>query len=712
MADVSFNEDDNDFLENSKNIVVDEYIEQLQDFFETIYKKQVEHLAYNYPDVKSLDIDYKDLENFDLSLAETLLETPSLVFEAAEIAIQRIDVGVLDAEIEFKPRIRFFNLPEEHTISIRDIGAEHLNKLVSVEGVIKVITERLEKLVVAKFVCRKCSNVYNIHQKTQTLSKPVICECKSREFDIDLEQSKFIDYQKIQIQEPLENLQGSQQASNLDIFLSEDLVNKCVAGEKIIVTGVLKLKPPKGDTNIYQKYLVAHHLDKTEQEYEELKVTDEEIKQIKQLSKKEDIYKMLSSSIAPNIYGHDIVKEAITLQMFSGVQKKVGPQDLRGNIHILLVGDPSTGKSQLLRYADSLAPKSIYVAGKTASGAGLTVSAVKDEFGEGGWTLKAGAVILANGGLAMIDEFDKMDTDDRSALHEAMAQGTVSVSKAGLYSKFKANTSILAAANPKLNRFDTYKPALEQINLPFSLLSRFDLYFIIKDTLNKELDQDIANHILKTHTSAERFLKSKSQKTISKEDLEDIQKLITPQISLDVFKKYVAYARQNIKPVLSKDASQMIIDYYIQLRDLGRKSGSFSATPRQLEGLIRLSEASAKIKLKDQIDIEDAQRAIKVFKTSLEQTATDKETGIIDIDIISSGQSTSERSQLKKLLKLIKDLTEDDSEGVTFNNIYEILEKDGFSREKLATLIKKLKNIGELYEPKSGYYKVVAPDYQ
>jgi replicative DNA helicase Mcm len=156
----------------------------------------------------------------------------------------------------------------------------------------------------------------------------------------------------------------------------------------------------------------------------------------------------------------------------------------------------------------------------------------------------------------------------------------------------------------------------------------------------------------------------------------------------------------------------MIIDYYIQLRDLGRKSGSFSATPRQLEGLIRLSEASAKIKLKDQIDIEDAQRAIKVFKTSLEQTATDKETGIIDIDIISSGQSTSERSQLKKLLKLIKDLTEDDSEGVTFNNIYEILEKDGFSREKLATLIKKLKNIGELYEPKSGYYKVVAPDYQ
>ncbi len=710
MVDSSF--EDEDFVEDSKNIVVDEYIEQLQDFFETIYKKQIEHLAYNYPDIKSLDVDYKDLENYDLSLAETLLETPSLVFEAAEIAILKIDVGVLDSEVEFRPHIRFFNLPEEHTISIRDIGSEHLNKLVSVEGVIRVITERLEKLVVAKFVCRKCSKVYNIPQKSQTLSKPVICECKSREFDIDLEQSKFIDYQKIQVQEPLENLKGSQQASNLDIYLSEDLVNKCVAGERVVITGTLKLKPPRGDSNIYPKYLVAYHLEKTEQEYQELKITEDEIREIKQLSKKEDIYKMLSSSIAPNIYGHDIVKQAISLQMFSGVKKKVGPQDLRGNIHILLVGDPSTGKSQLLRYADSLAPKSIYVAGKTASGAGLTVSAVKDDFGEGGWSLKAGAVILASGGLAMIDEFDKMATEDRSALHEAMAQGTVSVSKAGLYSKFKSDTSILAAANPKLNRFDLYKPALEQIDLPFSLLSRFDLYFIIKDTLNRELDQDIAGHILKTHEAAEKFTQSKTKKSISKEALEDIEKIITPQIPIDIFKKYVGYARQNINPVLSKETSQLILDYYIKLRDAGRKSGSFSATPRQLEGLIRLSEASARVKLKDKIDVSDAQRAIKIFKTSLEQTAVDKETGLIDIDIISTGQSTSERSQLKKLLSLIKDLTKDDSEGISFNDIFEIVEKDGFTREKLAESIKKLKNVGELYEPKSGRYKVVSPDFQ
>ena len=278
----------------------------------------------------------------------------------------------------------------------------------------------------AHFICRKCQNSYNIKQTSQTLTKPVVCDCKSREFDLDLEQSKFIDYQKLEIQEPIENLKGSEQANHVEVFISDDLVNSCSAGDKVIVTGVVKLKPQK-DSNMFNKYMIANHLEKVDQEFEELDITPDEIEEIKQLAKKEDIYELLAQSIAPKIYGHDIVKQAITLQMFGGVKKKVQKQDFRGNIHILLVGDPSTGKSELLRNAATIAPKSIFVSGKSASGAGLTVSAVKDDFGEGGWTLKAGAVVLASGGIAMIDEFDKMDNEDRSTLHEAMAQATVSV---------------------------------------------------------------------------------------------------------------------------------------------------------------------------------------------------------------------------------------------------------------------------------------------
>ncbi|MFA7709298.1 MAG: minichromosome maintenance protein MCM, partial [archaeon] len=402
--------------------------------------------------------------------------------------------------------------------------------------------------------------------------------------------------------------------------------------------------------------------------------------------------------------GHEVVKEAITLQMFGGVKKKVQKQEFRGNIHILLVGDPSTGKSELLRNAATIAPKSIFVSGKSASGAGLTVSAVKDDFGEGGWTLKAGAVVLASGGIAMIDEFDKMEPEDRSTLHEAMAQATVSVSKAGLYAKFRADTSILAAANPKFNRFDKFKNPIEQIDLPFSLLSRFDLYFIMRDTLNRTLDIELSKHIIAVQEAAQKL--SSPDGELSKEEMEQIQDSVLPKIEPNIFKKFVAYARQQIKPKLSKEASERILNYYIDLRDLGRKSESFGATPRQLEGLIRLSEASAKVRLKHTIELEDAQRAIRIFRVSLEQTAIDLETGKIDIDIITTGTSTSERQFIKRILNIIKDLTADGN-PVNFSDIAETMEKQNIGKDKLMEAIGKLKKSGELYEPKNGFLKPV-----
>ncbi len=711
MADINLdNELETMEKTGSSDLAIDEYIEILLDFFEEIYKKEIEHLASNYPKEKSLDIDYKKLEDFDLDISERLLESPVIITEAANAAIKKIDIGILDSEIKFEPIVRFYNLPEEYMVDIRDIGSEHLSKLTAAEGTIRLITERLEKLTTAHFVCRKCGTTTDIIQKTQQLTKPMQCrECKAREFDIDLEQSKFIDYQKIQMQEPLEKLKGSDQAANIDVYLSEDLVNLCSAGDKIIVTGTLKLKPPKGDLNIYGKYLIANHVEKVDQEYEELKISPDEEQEIKDLAKKENIYELLSKSVAPNIFGHDVVKEAITLQMFGGVRKEVAKQKLRGNIHVLLVGDPSTGKSKLLEYADILAPKSVYVSGKTVSGAGLTVSAVKDEFGEGGWTLKAGAVILASGGIAMIDEFDKINPDDRSSLHEAMAQSTVSVSKAGLYSKFRADTSILAAANPKYNRFDPYKNPIEQIDLPFSLLSRFDLYFVIPDVLDRTQDINIAKHILKTQSLAERLTNSEKNKSISKEELEEIEKKVLPAIDPEIFKKFVAFSRQNIRPVLAESASEKILNYYVELRDMGRKSKSFAATPRQLEGLVRLSEASAKIKLKDTIDDEDAERAIRIFKTSLEQTAMDVETGKIDIDILQTGQSQSERNLVKTVLKYIKDLSQG-GEPVSTKELLEFAEKEGKSRDKVHDAIVKLKKIGDVYEPRNGLLKATEPD--
>ncbi|MFA5745877.1 MAG: minichromosome maintenance protein MCM [archaeon] len=703
MTDFDFDELDEGFKDQT-NLALDEYISIFEEFLDAVYKKEIEILASNYPDKKSLDIDYKRLEAFDLNIAERLIENPNLIIEAATAALRKIDVGILEqTDQRFEPHMRFFNLPEEYRVDIREIGSKHLTSLISAEGMIRQTTERLQKMMEAHFICRKCQNSYNIKQTTQILAKPIMCDCKSREFDLDLEQSKFIDYQKIDMQEPIENLKGSEQANHVEVFISDDLVNSCSAGDKIIVTGVVKLKPQK-DTNMFNKYMIANHVERVDQEFEELDITPDEIEEIRQLAKKEDIFELLAQSIAPKIYGHEVVKEAITLQMFGGVKKKVQKQEFRGNIHILLVGDPSTGKSELLRNAATIAPKSIFVSGKSASGAGLTVSAVKDDFGEGGWTLKAGAVVLASGGIAMIDEFDKMEPEDRSTLHEAMAQATVSVSKAGLYAKFRADTSILAAANPKFNRFDKFKNPIEQIDLPFSLLSRFDLYFIMRDTLNRTLDIELSKHIIAVQEAAQKL--SSPDGELSKEEMEQIQDSVLPKIEPNIFKKFVAYARQQIKPKLSKEASERILNYYIDLRDLGRKSESFGATPRQLEGLIRLSEASAKVRLKHTIELEDAQRAIRIFRVSLEQTAIDLETGKIDIDIITTGTSTSERQFIKRILNIIKDLTADGN-PVNFSDIAETMEKQNIGKDKLMEAIGKLKKSGELYEPKNGFLKPV-----
>ncbi|HRT03081.1 MAG TPA: minichromosome maintenance protein MCM [Candidatus Diapherotrites archaeon] len=702
--------------DKTSDLALDQYVDLLVEFLETNYKREIDYLASNYPNKKSLNIDYKKLEDFDLDIAETLLEHPNIIINAANLAIKRLDIGILDSELEskFEPIVRFYNLPKENLIDIRNIGNEHISKFISVEGTVRLITERLEKMTEAYFICKQCGTGVYVEQKSQILQKPLACRnCRKREFNLDIDQSKYIDYQKVQIQEPLENLKGSEQANSLDIYLSEDLVNVCSPGDKIKITGTIKLRPPKGETNIYSKYMVANHIEKEEQEYEELIIYPEEEQEIKELAKKENIYEILASSVAPHIYGQEIVKQAIVLQLFGGVNKNLANQPFRGNIHILLVGDPSTGKSAILEYCAQLAPKSIYVAGKTTSGAGLTVSAVKDEFGEGGWTLKAGAVVLASGGVAMIDEFDKMSTEDRSALHEAMAQGTVSVSKAGLYSKFKANTSILAAANPKYSRFDSFKSPLEQIDLPFSLISRFDLYFLIHDLLDRKLDKEIGEHILKTQQIAQKI---SSEGSLSKEEIDDAAKKILPIVSPNLFKKYVAYARQNVKPVLTKEASDKLLEYYVSLRDIGRNTKSYSATIRQLNGLIKLAEASAKIKLKKEIDADDAERAILVFKTSLEQVAIDKDSGKIDIDILTTGQSQSERNVLKNLLKLIKDLSGGDETGagstpVAISDIVRAAETETLPKDKIIDAIKKLKKIGDIYEPTNGFVKLTNPAY-
>ncbi len=419
-----------------------------------------------------------------------------------------------------------------------------------------------------------------------------------------------------------------------------------------------------------------------------------------------EIYENLIKSIAPAIYGHERVKESIILQLFGGVKKYLpGNQTIRGNIHVLLVGDPGTGKSQILQSSHNIAPRSIYTAGKTTSGVGLTASAVKDDFGEGGWTLKAGALVLSSGGICMVDELDKMDAEDRSAMHEAMEQGMISVAKAGIVTRFKSDTSILAAANPKMSRFEQYTPFIEQINLPASLISRFDLFFMIKDVLDKTKDEAITAHILKTHKSGELISQYKKKgKAFQKHEQEEIDLISAPPVDPELLGKYISYTRQNIFPVMTKDAIQAIGDFYIGLRDIGRKDGSYAATHRQLEGLVRLAEASARIRLFDTAKKEDAERAIKLVKASLSDVVTDPETGKIDYDIIMTGQTHTQVTNMRKILSIIRDKAAE-MDNVPLQDVLNEAVAEGIDKERARDLIQKLEKNGELYRPRHNFLK-------
>ncbi len=334
-----------------------------------------------------------------------------------------------------------------------------------------------------------------------------------------------------------------------------------------------------------------------------------------------------------------------------------------------------------------------------------TASAVKDDFGEGGWTLKAGALVLASGGMVMVDEFDKMEPEDRSAMHEAMEQGQVSVAKAGMVTRFKTDTSVLAAANPKLSRFDTYKPFFEQIDLPASLISRFDLFFMIRDTLDKKKDETIAAHILATHRAGEQLLQmSRGNKQINAAEIQLIQEKVSPMIDVLLLRKYISYARQRVFPILSHEAVAQIQEFYVGLRDQGRQAGSYSATARQLEGLVRLAEASARVRLSDEVGVEDAERAIRLVKSSLEDVVKDPETGRIDIDIITSGQTQSSRDHMRVITEIVKSKGKEMDRVPIQDVIAEALSR-GIEEEKVRDLITKLKKAGDIYEPSHGFLK-------
>lgn len=1022
-----------------------------------------------YPKKQSVLIDFQALQEFSPQLSEALLNTPDDVLREFNKALdkEREHIAFSKPSDNIRLFVRFQNLPPESEIKVRDCISERINKFFTIRGLVTKTADVLPKVWKGVFICKRCKAEVESIQTENMVRSPAVCEqCGRREFEMSAEKSKFIDFQRAEIQEPLEMLKGGEQAKRITVWLENDLTNKVVPGQKLILMGILRLEVPKYKGTIYQKFIEINNLQFTEQEFEELEISEADEKRIKKLSKEPKIIEKVIDSIAPSIYGHTEVKEAIALQLFGGASNKQLPDGMkiRGNIHVLLIGDPgcligdervalgngaivrlesmgsehlqeiyqqiltgqgykradatvfhtyknqpvmeivtesgksikgtynhpllivdgrewfwkrldeiepgdrvavttwipctitaplktgwsiqkgrfgpkpkvhlpkfldedvaaflgyvlgdgwvtrtrvafdvapgesdllpqlekivkakfglephvierkvagkkpifvvdvhsvdlaknlsflrekrvpeivmasgnkvaaefiawlfeadgcvfckgrgrravqlksseiellrdvqtlllrfgvhsrinernltirragsirkfaesigfrsqkkkvklkelvanvkdlqhefgkqlservvevrpvgianvfdievpnghrfiangiishNTAKSQILKYVNRLAPKSLYVSGKSATGGGLTAIAEKDEFGEGGWVLKAGALVIASGGLACIDEFDKMSEDERSSIHEALEQQTVSVAKAGIIATFKSETAVLAAANPKYARFDPYRPPFEQFDIPATLLSRFDLIFPVKDVLDETKDKELATHILNAHKLSQTIASG------SKEDVSEIIKSLTPPIEEELLRKYVAYSRKTCHPVLTEDAITRLKDYYVDLRKRG-VGGSVPLTPRQLEGLVRLAEASAKLRLKKNVELEDAERAIRLVEFVLRAIGMEKESGVFDIDRIITDHPKSERDKIYTITGIVKGL-EEEYDMVPVSRVMEEAQNlHNIDNRMAEKLIEELVKKGDLYEPKYGHLKTVS----
>ena len=654
---------------------------KFEEFFATSYKDDVFKILEKYPDERSLNVNYQSLEIFDPELADLLIEKPEEVIQAAQIAIKNIDPLVKDADIN----IRFENLT--NIIQLKDLLSKYIGTFVAADGIVRKTDEIRPRIETGVFECRGCMRLHEVEQTSANhIIEPSLCsECGGRSFRLLQEESKYIDTQTARMQEPLENLSGGTEPKQMLMILEDDLVDELNPGDKVRITGTLKTFREERSGK-FKNYIYVNHIEPLEQEFEELHLSEEDEEKIIELSQDPHIYDKIIKSTAPSIRGYRDVKEAIALQLFGGAAKQLEDETkLRGDIHILIVGDPGIGKSQILKYVSRLAPRSIYTSGKGTSGAGLTAAAVRDELG--GWSLEAGALVLGDQGNVCVDELDKMRSEDRSALHEALEQQTVSIAKAGIMATLNSRCSVLAAANPKFGRFDRYKVLAEQIDLPAPIISRFDLIFVIEDKPSRDGDAKLADHILKIH----------------KENTVDYE------IEPELLRKYIAYARRNVNPQLTDEANDVLKEFYVSTRNSNpEEQGAVPITARQLEAIIRLSEASAKIKLKEYVEKEDAEKAVRLQMACLKEVGVDPETGEIDVEILEGGTPKSDRDKIQRVTEEIKLLEEEFAGDAPLNVLLSNMsEKYGVSEDKTEQIVRNLKQKGVIYEPNTGYFRRV-----
>ena len=610
---------------------------------------------------------------------------------------------------------------------MRDLNPNDIDKLVSVKGLVLRTTPVIPDMKVAFFRCNACDHTIAVEIDRGVISEPTKCPrqvCgQTNSMMIIHNRSSFADKQVVKLQETPDLVPDGQTPHSINLCVYDDLVDCCRAGDRIEVCGIFRSLPVRTNSrqravkSLYKTYLDVVHVKKIdkkrlgtdsstlnqdasqhEQEVEQVrKITADEIEQIKQVAERDDLYEVLARSLAPSIYEMDDVKKGVLLQLFGGTNKTFEKGGrYRGDINVLLCGDPSTSKSQLLQYVHRIAPRGVYTSGKGSSAVGLTAYITRD-IDTKQLVLESGALVLSDGGVCCIDEFDKMSDATRSVLHEVMEQQTISVAKAGIITTLNARTSVLASANPINSRYDPNLPVTANIDLPPPLLSRFDLVYLMLDKVDEKIDRQLARHLTDMY-------------------LEDIPDKVTNNYVLPVefLTVYIQYAKENIHPVMTEAGKNELVKAYVEMRKLGDDSRAsekrITATTRQLESMIRLAEAHAKMRLSQTVELIDVKEAERLIKSAIKEYATDPVTGRIDMDMVQTGTTSAQRRMQQDLVNEIMSVVEENNNVLRVNELMIKINEKSLTRvemNEIGDAISRLVQEGKVVETGESHRRTI-----
>ncbi|MFL2947449.1 MAG: AAA family ATPase [Candidatus Poseidoniales archaeon] len=697
-------------------------------FFEETCANEISTLAASWPKQIAFSLDFPQIQSWDVPFAELILNHPRATIRNADTVLATL---CRESGYEANPRIRITGLPPDALHKLREISSEEVETFTTSEVIVTKVSELKPRIYNAIFTCTTCGNSIEISQPNELeLVEPLECPetggCGRRRaggqtrFDLRWEDSTMIDNQWIEVQELPENVKPGSQPVRLSVLAEAELAGKHVPGERIRINGipyVRTLKRGGAKTPMFDVYISLHSSERKNIPLEEIEITPSEIAEIEEVAEREDLVELFVRSIAPSIIvGEEKmnwIKKSLVFQLLGGVARKYGDGTrTRGDIHILLLGDPGVAKSQILSFMGRISPRGRFTTGGGTSAAGLTAAAVRDAFNDGRFSLEAGALVLADLGLCAVDEFDKMTPDDRGAMHEAMEQQRININKGGISATMPTRCAVLAAANPRDGRFkdvDWGDPSTylhKQIDLPPPLISRFDMVWMIQDSVDKGRDRRIGEHIIRVKRTGVPEHLIESGHSVEPDALLKDQNFTTDVdgkevLTADFLQKYVAHSKRTYHPTSDDKVMAILVDHYTEKRQkMDDDVNSVSLTARTIEATLRMAEARARLFLREYVTEEDARQAI-AMDGIWRHLANDS-----NINSDHTGVPKRAQSAERTIMAIVRNLCRELDGECTTPQVYNAGLEQGFDEETIDRVLNNMRNRGDLYSPRIGLWRL------